>query len=117
LLSHHQNVGQNHDIKIVKRSFENVAQFRHLGTTATNQNLNQSRNFCLLNRCLNKYKLEHTKLQYLPVVLYGCETCSSSLREERRLRVYEIRVPRRIFGLKRDQLRGGHRIRTSEEIL
>jgi hypothetical protein len=39
LLSYHQNTGQNHDIKIANRSFENVAQFRYLGMTVTNQNL------------------------------------------------------------------------------
>jgi ribosomal protein S2 len=38
LLSCHQNVGQNQDIKIANRCFENVAQFRYLGTTTTNQN-------------------------------------------------------------------------------
>jgi len=38
----------------------------------------------------------------LPVVLYGCETWSLTLREERRLRVYKYRVLRRIFRLKRD---------------
>jgi hypothetical protein len=39
LLSRHQNenAGQNHDITIVNRSLENVAQFRYLGTTVTNQ--------------------------------------------------------------------------------
>ena len=36
----------------------------------------------------------------LPVVLYGCESWSPTLREERRLRVMENRVLRRIFGLK-----------------
>jgi hypothetical protein len=41
LLSRHQNAGQNHDIKEAKRSFENVAQFKYLGTTITNQNLIQ----------------------------------------------------------------------------
>jgi hypothetical protein len=41
LLSCHQNAGQNHDIKIANRSFENVAKFRYLGTTITNQNLIQ----------------------------------------------------------------------------
>jgi ribosomal protein S2 len=41
LLSRHQNARQNHDIKIAKRCFENVAQFRYLGTTITNQNLIQ----------------------------------------------------------------------------
>jgi hypothetical protein len=38
LLSHHQNAGQNHDIKTANRSFENVAQFRYLVTTVRNQN-------------------------------------------------------------------------------
>jgi hypothetical protein len=41
LLSHHQNAGQNHDIKIGNRCFENVEQFRYLGTTITNRNLIQ----------------------------------------------------------------------------
>jgi len=40
----------------------------------------------------------------LPVVLYGCETGSFILREERRLRVFENRVLRRIFGPKRDEV-------------
>jgi hypothetical protein len=38
-LSRQQNAGRNHDIKIANRCFENVAQFRYLGTTITNQNL------------------------------------------------------------------------------
>jgi hypothetical protein len=42
----------------------------------------------------------------LPVVLYGCETWSLTLREEHRPRVFENRVLRRIFGPKRDGLRG-----------
>jgi ribosomal protein S2 len=40
-LSRHQNAGQNHDVKIANRCFENVAQFRYLGTTVTNENLIQ----------------------------------------------------------------------------
>jgi hypothetical protein len=39
LLSHQQNVGQNRFIKIANRSFENVSQFKYLGTIVTNQNL------------------------------------------------------------------------------
>ena len=39
----------------------------------------------------------------MPVVLYGCETCSLTLREESRLRVFENRILRRIFGPKRDE--------------
>jgi hypothetical protein len=42
----------------------------------------------------------------LPVVLYGFETWSLTLREERRLRVFENRVLRRIFGSKRDEVTG-----------
>jgi hypothetical protein len=42
----------------------------------------------------------------LPVVLYGCETWSLTLREERRLRVFENRVLRRVFGPKRDAVTG-----------
>ena len=42
----------------------------------------------------------------LPVVLYGCETWSLTLRDERRLRVLENRVLRRIFGPKRDEVSG-----------
>jgi hypothetical protein len=37
LLSRHQNAGQNHYIKVANRCFENVAQFRYLGETVTNQ--------------------------------------------------------------------------------
>jgi hypothetical protein len=43
LLFHCHKVGQNHDIKIANRSFENVAQFRYLGMTVTNQNLIQEK--------------------------------------------------------------------------
>ena len=42
----------------------------------------------------------------LPVVLYECETWSLTLREERRLRVFENRVLRRVFGPKRDEVTG-----------
>ena len=42
----------------------------------------------------------------LPVVLYGCETWSLVLRDERRLMVFENRVLRRVFGPKRDEVTG-----------
>jgi hypothetical protein len=41
LLFCHQNSGQDHDIRIANRSFENMLQFRYLGVTVTNQNLIQ----------------------------------------------------------------------------
>jgi hypothetical protein len=51
-----------------------------------------------------------------PVVLYGCETWSLTLREEHRLRVFENRVLRRIFGAKRDEVTGGWRKLHNEEL-
>jgi len=51
----------------------------------------------------------------LPVVLHGCETWSLTLREERRLRVFENRVLRRIFEPKRDKVTGEWRKLHNEE--
>ena len=52
----------------------------------------------------------------LPVVLYGCETWSLILRDERRLRVFENRVLRRIYGPKRDEVTGERRKLHTEEL-
>jgi hypothetical protein len=50
------------------------------------------------------------------VYLYGCETWSLTLREERRLRVFENRVLRRIFGPKREEVTGSSRKLHNEEL-
>jgi hypothetical protein len=52
----------------------------------------------------------------LPVVLYGCGTCSLTLREEQRLRVFENRVLGRIFGPKGDEATGEWRRLHNEEL-
>ena len=52
----------------------------------------------------------------LPLVLYGCETWSLTLREERRLRVFENRVLRRIFGPEGDEVTGEWRKVHNEEL-
>ena len=52
----------------------------------------------------------------LPVVVYGCETWSLRLKEERRLRVFENRVLRRLFGPKRDEVTGEWRKLHNEEL-
>jgi hypothetical protein len=119
LLSRHQNVGRNQDIKIANRSFKNVSQFTYLGTTVTNKNMIQEKikrrlnsgNACyhsaqnlLPSHLLSKiFKIRIYKTIIMPIVLYGCETWSLTLREEHRLRVFENRVLRGIFRPKRDE--------------
>jgi len=93
---------------------ESVEQFKYYGTTLTNQNsiqdeiksrLRSGYTCCLSvqnllsSRLLSKNtKIKKYRTIILPVILYGCETWSLTLREERRLRVFENRVLRRIFG-------------------
>jgi hypothetical protein len=132
LMSHSQKRGQKHGIQIVIRSFEDVAKFKYLGTTLTDQNcmhkeiksrLN-SGNACyrsdqsLLFSCLlsRNIKVKIYKTIVLPVVLYGCETWSLILREEHRLWVFENRVLRRILDPKRDELMGEWRMLRSGEL-
>jgi hypothetical protein len=52
----------------------------------------------------------------LPIVLYGCETWSLTLREEMKLRVYENMLLRRIFGPRRDEVTGEWRRMHNEEL-
>jgi hypothetical protein len=56
------------------------------------------------------------KIIIIPVVLYGCETWFLTLREEHRLKVFENRVLRRIFGPKRDEVTGDWRKLHSGEL-
>jgi hypothetical protein len=109
-----------------------VAKLKFLETTLTDQNymheeinsrLN-SGNACyhsvqslLSSRLLSRnVKVKIYKTIILPVVLYGCETRFLTLREEHRLRVFENRVLRRIFGLKRDEVMGQWRKLHSGEL-
>jgi hypothetical protein len=61
-------------------------------------------------------KIRIYKIIILPVVLYGCETWSLTLREEHRLRVFENRVLRRIFGPRKDEVTGDWRKLHNEEL-
>jgi hypothetical protein len=61
-------------------------------------------------------KVRIYKIIILPVVLYGCETWSLTVREEHKLRVFEKRVLRRIFGPKRDAVTGGWRKLHNEDL-
>jgi hypothetical protein len=71
----------------------------------------------LSSRLLSRnVKVKIYKSIILPVVLYGCETWSLTLREEHTLRVFENRVLRRIFGPKRDEVTGEWRKLHNEEL-
>jgi hypothetical protein len=73
---------------------------------------------CLLSsRLLSRnLKVKIYKTIILPVVLYGCETWSLTLREEHRLRVFANKVLRRMFGPKGDEVMGEWRKLHSEEL-
>jgi hypothetical protein len=131
-ISHHQTAGQSNYIRLANKSFEKVAEFKYLGVTLMDQNciheeirsrLNLG-NACyhgvhnlLSSRLLSRnVKIQIHKTLILPLVLYGCETWSLTLREEHRLRVYENRVFKRIFGPKRDEVTGGWRKVHNEEL-
>ena len=62
------------------------------------------------------FKIKIDRIIIVTVVLYGCETWSFTLREERRLKVFENRVLRRIFGPKRDEITGEWRNLHKEEL-
>jgi hypothetical protein len=74
---------------IISTTHTSLVDFRFLGDT-------RSKNL--------KIKLYRTII--LPFVLYGCEAWSLTLREERRLKVFENRVLRRVFGPKKDEVTG-----------
>ena len=100
-----------------------MEEFKYLETTLTNQNSIQeeiksrlkSGSACyrlvqnrLSSSLLSKnLKIKTCKTIILPVVLFGGETWSLTLREECRLRVFENRVLRRIFGPKKDEVNKG----------
>jgi hypothetical protein len=71
----------------------------------------------LTSRLLSKnLKIRIYRIIILPVVLYGCEIWSLTLKEERRLRVFENRVLRSIFGPKWDEVTGEWRKLHNEEL-
>jgi hypothetical protein len=132
MLTSRKKAGQKHGIKIANRSFESVTKFKYLGTTLTDKNCMQeeiksrlnSGNACyhsvqslLSSRLLSRnVKVKIYKTIILPLVLYGCETWSLTLRGENRMRVFENRVLRRIFGPKWDEVTGEWRKLHNEEL-
>ncbi|KAJ4441696.1 hypothetical protein ANN_11554 [Periplaneta americana] len=122
IISRDQNIVRNGNIKIGDLSFEEVEKLKYLGATVTNINDTREeikRRINMGNACyysvekllssslLSKnLKVRIYKTVILPVLLYGCETWTLTLREEHRLRVFENKVLRKIFGAKRDEVTG-----------
>ena len=131
-MSRYQNAERSHNIKIYNSSYERVEQVKYLGKPLKHQNSNQeqiessmkSRNACyhsVQNILSYSFISKNIKIKkcgtiILPVVLYGCETWSLTLREERGPRVLENKVLQRIFGPKRDEATGKWRKLNNEEL-
>ena len=119
-------------MRIDNSSIERVEEFKYLGTTLTNQNSIQKEiksslklgNACyysvqnlLSSRLLSKQlEIKIYRTIILPVVVSGCETWSLTLREEHRLRVFEKRLWRRVFGPRRNQVTRKWRKLHNEEL-
>jgi len=127
-----ENAGRIQSVRIDNSTFERVEGFKYLETTLTNQNCIaeeiksrlRSGNACyhsvqnlLFSRLLSEnLKLKIYRIIILPIVLYGCETWSLTLREERKPRVFQNMVLRRIFGPRRDEVTGEWRRLHNEEL-
>ena len=131
-MSRDQNAGGSHSIKIDNSFFERTEGLKYLGTNLINQNSIQeeitsrlkSGNACyfsvqnFLSSILpaRNIKIKVYIIIIMSFVLYGCETWLLMLRGECRLMVFENRVPRRLFGPKRDEVTGEWRKLHSEEL-
>ena len=109
-----------------------MEEYKYLGTNLTNQNFIaeeiksrlRSGSACyhsvqnlLFSRLLSKnLKIKIYRTKIFSVLLYGCETWSFILREERKLRVFENMVLRRMFGPRRDEVTGEWRRLHNEEL-
>ena len=127
VMSRNQNARLSHTIKTDNSSIESVEVFKCLGTNLTDQNFIQEeiksklkmenasyhlvQNLLSCSLLFEKIYIKIYRTVILIVVLYGCETWLLTLREE-----HKLRVLRRIFGPKRDEVRREWRKIHNEEL-
>ena len=110
IMSRDQNAGRSYSMKIYNNTIERVEEFKYLATTLTNKNsiqeeiksrlkLRNARYYSVQNLFSSSLLSKNLKIKIyrtiiLSVVLYGCETWLLTLRDKRRVRVFENRVLR-----------------------
>ena len=131
VMSPDQNAGRIHSVRIDNSTFESVEEIKYLGTALTHQNsipeeiknrlglgnaCHHSVQNLLSSRLLSKdLKIKLYRTNFASC-LYGCETWSLTLREERKLRVFDNTVLRRIFGPRRGEVTGEWRRFHNQEL-
>jgi hypothetical protein len=112
IMSRHQNSGQNQSIRIVNKNDNHDEIKKRLNSL--NACCHSVKNLLSSHLVSNKLKIKIHKTVILPVVLYGCETWSLTLREEHRLRVFDNRMLRKIHGPKREENRSWRKMHNDE---
>jgi len=103
VMSRDQNAGRTHSMKNDNSSFERLGEYKYLGTNLTKKNSIQEE---IKSRLKSRNACYHSVQNLLSSSLLSKNLKIKILREERRLRVFENRVLRRIFGPKRDEVTG-----------
>jgi hypothetical protein len=103
-------------IQTVNRGTFNSLSIQMIQTASGNACCHSVQSLLSFRLLSGNVKVEIYETIILPIVLYGCETWSLTMRETHRLRVFENRVLRRIFGPKRDEVTGEWRKLHSAEL-
>ncbi|KAJ4433184.1 hypothetical protein ANN_15441 [Periplaneta americana] len=132
IISRDQNIIRNGNIKIVNLSYQKVEKFKYLEAIVTNisntreeikRRINMGNVWyysvekLLSSSLLSKQlKVRIYMTVILPVILYGCETWTPTVREEQSLRMFENEVLKKIFVAKKDEVTGEWKSYTTQNI-
>jgi len=124
VVSREHSAGQLHNIMMDNKSFGSVAKLKYLGTKLKDKNQNgipeeiksrlnsgnvgyhSAQNLLCAGFVSRNINIQICRNIRLPVILYGCETWFPTLTEEHRLRTFENRGLRKVFGPKGDEVTG-----------